>query len=120
MGTIIAHPIKNYCDFLVFQRNPQLTKKLFCIVQIQTQHFLSNYRMHDFLIMLKCFFTVLRPDINLQITMDPVSPGNPTMLRCDVTKVAQDFVQVWEWHKDGQKIAGRDWNGLTRNRGKFN
>lgn len=51
--------------------------------------------------------------------MEGVSPGNPALLHCGVSEQAGAFTEVWEWHRDGQKVAGKDWDGTARNRGEL-
>ncbi|XP_059078554.1 cell adhesion molecule Dscam2-like [Tigriopus californicus] len=57
---------------------------------------------------------VLRPDLNVQVKAETISPGNSALLRCEMNRDAKEYTQVWEWHKDGSKVAGRDWSGIPR------
>ena len=60
----------------------------------------------------------MRADLDVHITATTVSPGNPALLRCEVSPLTAEYTEVKEWLRDGQKIAGVAQHGNRYNRGK--
>ena len=61
--------------------------------------------------------SVLRADLNVRVASTSTSPGNPALLRCEVSRAAREYVEVKEWTMDGAKVTLHDF-GIFGHRGK--
>ena len=60
---------------------------------------------------------MLRADLNVHVASTSTSPGNPALLRCEVSKAAREYVRVKEWTRDGAKVTLHDFRPVGH-RGK--
>ena len=59
----------------------------------------------------------MRADLNVHVESSSTSPGNPALLRCEVSRMAREYVAVKEWTVDGVKVTPHDF-GTFGHRGK--
>ena len=59
-------------------------------------------------------FAVLRSDLDIHIESKGFQVGSTALLTCSVSRLAQDYTEVREWHRDGQLVAKSGKSGLRR------